>query len=102
MITTIAPLKVPWHPDKGTDTFASSLVFIGLLWNLSLVSYGILNNVTSPYLSRNVLSSCTMSIPSLPNMLGPIVPCVMSKNSMAPFATSPLSTLMVALVCLRS
>jgi hypothetical protein len=33
-LSIIAPLKVPWHPDKGMKAFASSLVFIGLLWNL--------------------------------------------------------------------
>ena len=52
MITTIAPLKVPWHPDKGTDTFASSLVFIGLLWNLEQCHVSLLEQKCLKFLYR--------------------------------------------------
>lgn len=30
----IAPLKVPWHPEKGDPFFSSSTTFIGMLWDL--------------------------------------------------------------------
>jgi hypothetical protein len=30
ILLLIAPLNVPWHPDKGTTSFDSTLTFIGL------------------------------------------------------------------------
>jgi len=30
----IAPLRVPWHPEKGDPYFSSTTTFIGMLWDL--------------------------------------------------------------------
>jgi hypothetical protein len=33
-LALVAPLGIPWHPDKGTDDFYPSFTFIGLLWDI--------------------------------------------------------------------
>lgn len=51
-LNVIAPLNVPWHPNKGTKTFASLLVFIGLLWDLHNRRASLLENKRLKFLSR--------------------------------------------------
>jgi hypothetical protein len=34
ILRRIAPLKVPWHPEKGDRYFSSLTTFIGMLWDL--------------------------------------------------------------------
>ncbi|PPR05117.1 hypothetical protein CVT24_010092 [Panaeolus cyanescens] len=34
VVRSVEPLGVPWHPTKGTLTFTSKPVFLGLLWDI--------------------------------------------------------------------
>jgi len=52
MLDVISSLKVPWHPDKGMKAFASSLVFLGLLWNLEHRQVSLPENKRLKFLSR--------------------------------------------------
>jgi len=51
-LNIITPLKVPWHPDKGTKASASHLVFIGLLWDLNNRRVSLPENKRLKFLSR--------------------------------------------------
>ncbi|RXW16277.1 hypothetical protein EST38_g9578 [Candolleomyces aberdarensis] len=34
LVSHVASLGVPWHPEKGDDVFREAFTFIGFLWNL--------------------------------------------------------------------
>jgi len=48
----IAPLNIPWHPNKGMKVFASLLTFIGLLWDLDNRRVSLPENKRLKFLSR--------------------------------------------------
>jgi hypothetical protein len=51
-LKVIAPLKIPWHPNKGMKLFASLLVFLGLLWDLNNRRVSLPENKRLKFLSR--------------------------------------------------
>lgn len=52
MLSRIAPLHVPWHPDKGSPVFASVMTFIGLSWDLTLKTVSLPDHKRLKYLTR--------------------------------------------------
>lgn len=66
-LNIISPLQVPWHPEKGTPTFSSDFVFIGLRWNMIQKTVSLpdpkrlkyLDQVES-FLSRYSHSACSL------------------------------------------
>jgi hypothetical protein len=51
-LIAIAPLNIPWHPNKGMKAFASLLTFIGLLWDLNTRQVSLPDNKRLKFLSR--------------------------------------------------
>jgi len=48
----IAPLKVPWHPEKGTTSFSPHLLFIGLSWDLETRQVSLPDNKHLKFLAQ--------------------------------------------------
>jgi hypothetical protein len=47
----IAPLRVPWHPDKGQD-FSTLVIFLGFLWDIATKSVSLAKPKRIKFLDR--------------------------------------------------
>jgi hypothetical protein len=50
-LALIAPLRIPWHPDKGQD-FNSTFTYLGFLWDISNKSVTLHDHKRDKFLSR--------------------------------------------------